>query len=399
MSIFNSLGSNYGFFDAWRTFLAVGTPARRQRFIDFLSSRYGGEVTLTYKGREAIALALNKITKPGSTVIINGFTCYAVYQAIVNSGYRAELLDIEPGSLNFSLDALKTAVEANPDITVVIIQNTLGEPCEAREIAEFCRSKQLVLIEDLAHSIGVQYTSGEEAGTIGDFTILSFSQDKVIDAVSGGALITRSKQYSDKTHAPAKQISRSQQLRDRFYPTLTYKIRLTHALGIGKLLHKVCRSLHLLSKPLPPGMTVEAHELPSWYTVQAMHEYTVLPKMITHRKMITEIYQSGLSKDLLMLAANHNDAIYLRFPILVKQREGLITYLRKRRIYISDIWYDAPIAPKKYMYLTDYTGTCPQSEFVSEQILNLPTHRSISKADAERIVREVNAWFATQHEV
>lgn len=398
MSVFNSLGSNYLFSDALRILFAWGGTKSHARLVDFLARRYGGAVTLTYKGREAIRLALANIAKPGSTVVINGFTCYAVYQAIVQSGYVVQCLDVESGSLNFSPALLEAAVEKNPDIQVVIIQNTLGEPCQAREIADFCRSKNLVLIEDLAHSIGVHYASGEEAGTIGDFTILSFSQDKVIDAVSGGALVTRQNTEISSAVSPTKSVDRSQQVRDRFYPLITFLIRRTYASGIGKLLHAVCRSLHLLSRPISPGSPGEIHDLPNWYTKVTLHEYLRLAELSAHRQAITNVYTATIEKELFepFVSKQATSAIYLRFPILIEQREKLITYLRQREIHISDVWYDAPIAPKKYVHLTSYAGECPRAEKIAEHILNLPTHRTITPVQARHIAHEVNAWFTSQ---
>lgn len=182
MSIFNSLGSNYDF-----KFVLKALFSRREGDLKkFLESKYQGKVTLTYKGRDALELALADLPKE-SLVGINGFTCFAVYEAIKKAGHQALYLDIEKGELNFSADTLKRAV----NVKAVIIQNTLGYPCDIEKIAQICQENKIILIEDLAHSVGTRYKNGVEAGMIGDYVALSFSQDKMIDAVSGGALIER----------------------------------------------------------------------------------------------------------------------------------------------------------------------------------------------------------------
>lgn len=182
VSIFNSLGSNYDFNFVLKSLFSPGNDDLKS----FLENKYKGQVTLVYKGREAIELALGNINK-GSLVGINGFICFAVYEAIKKAGMEVEYLDIEKGELNFSAETLKKAV----NVKAVIVQNTLGYPCDIEKIAQICKEKKIILIEDLAHSIGTRYESGEEAGMVGDFVVLSFSQDKIIDAVSGGALISR----------------------------------------------------------------------------------------------------------------------------------------------------------------------------------------------------------------
>src|SRR2546428_552227 len=101
-------------------------------------------------------------------------------------------------NLGFVLEALFSGnnSEAKKDLTNYLgnkIQNTLGYPCNIEEVKLICEQKKITLIEDLAHSIGTTYNNGVESGTMGDMTILSFSQDKIIDGISGGALITNHK--------------------------------------------------------------------------------------------------------------------------------------------------------------------------------------------------------------
>ena len=248
MNIFNSLGSNHTFSFAVRMLFASGGSADEKRLISYLEQRYGGKAILTYKGREALRLALEAIPGNGA-VAINGFTCWAVYQAIRESKNTCQYLDISNESLNFSPEALRTALTNNPSIKAVVIQNTLGTPCDIETIAGMCKEYGVALIEDLAHSIGSVYTSGKEAGSFGDLVILSFSQDKVVDAVSGGALIIRDQAYQPSS-VFVRKLPIRKQLKDRFYPLFTYVIRATHSLGLGPLIHRTLRSLHVLSRPL-----------------------------------------------------------------------------------------------------------------------------------------------------
>ena len=73
MRIFNSLGSNYTYATAMRTIFSSGSETKRRELITYLEKRYDGRAFLTYKGREALLLALNALPQKGS-VAINGFT-------------------------------------------------------------------------------------------------------------------------------------------------------------------------------------------------------------------------------------------------------------------------------------------------------------------------------------
>lgn len=390
MNIFNSLGSNYTFPFALKALFAGNFDIHSQKLVALLEKRYGGTAYLTYKGREALELALEAVNDKDAQVAINGFTCFAVYKAIKNSGHEVHYVDIASGSLDFSPEALLNALKKNPAIKIVVVQNTLGYPCDIQEIAKICQQKGLILIEDLAHSIGMKYASGEEAGTVGDFVILSFSQDKVVDGISGGALIIRNKKFLLASRPVGKSITLGRQLKDRFYPLLTCLIRVTYPVGIGKVLHKACRVLNLLPKPVAGNLAGGVQALPHWQSSLIEARYHALEATLAHKKEIAAIYAQLVDTKVLLKEVNGSGG--LRFPIVVQNRESLIKHLHTRGIYVSDIWYDAPIAPRKYMHLTNYVNQCPQAEMVATTILNLPTHSNVSKGEAEQIATAVNEW-------
>lgn len=393
MTIFNSLGSNYNLKYILKSLFSDSDDSAR-KLKNFLEERYKGKAILTYKGREALTLALKILALPkNSEVAISGFTCYAVYKAITEAELVPICLDLEKenSDLNFSVEALEKSLKENKNIKVVVIQNTLGYPCDVEKIADICKKNNLFLIEDLAHCIGTRYINGKEAGSIGDFVTLSFSQDKVIDAVSGGALIIKNKKIQsikqELNFKPPKN-----QLKDKIYPLATYKIRNLYVWGIGKILHYAMKKLNLLSKPMQGGL-YKLYSLPSWYCNLTLIEFSKLREQLNHRKEIAKIYAKNLNKkvlqgrivDKIVLSSN------LRFPIFIENppngeagRGGLIKFLKKHKIFISDIWY-SDVAPE-----------CPNAVSVSHKILNLPTHINATKEDALRIAERINQWLKSQ---
>ena len=399
MPIFNSLGSNYNFSFATKALFAGNDPKHSEELEKYLQAKYQGKPVLLYKAREAIFLALKILNLPkGSLVAINGYTCYAVYKAIVDAGYKPEYLDIIQGYLNFSAESFKRALENNPSIKVLMIQNTLGYVCDIPAISEVCKSRNIILIEDLAHSIGSMYQDGREAGTVGDFTALSFSQDKTIDTVSGGALIIRNEKYQGYFMPAFESVDGKQQLKDRWYPMLTYKIRKSYFWGLGKLLHKLYKNLGILSQPMGKLETITLHKLPAWYSGLVFFQFQKLEDNLKHRKEIAEIYKANLSPKVLLtnLLPQVSTTTNLRFPISIEGRDGLVAFLKKQNINVSDIWYDAPVAPEKYMRLTDYHNQCPEAEKLSKKMLNLPTHINVNVAHAKYISEKINQWQTSQ---
>lgn len=389
--IFNSLGSNYTFKFALNSLFSIGRDGDKKRLEAYLENRYEGRAALLYKGREAIKLALKILNLPkNSKVGIAGFTCFAVYQAIKELGLKPAYLDIDR-SLNFSSDKIK-------DLKVLIIQNTLGNPCDMEEIFRVCKEKNIVLIEDLAHSIGTVYKNKKEAGSVGDFTALSFSQDKIIDAVSGGALIIRNPRYFNFDIKQSKNLSLTTRMKDRFYPVFTFKIRSLYPYGLGKVFHLLLKSLNLLSKPVEMGKSITFQSMPNWHAKLVNVSFKKFESVLKHRRSIASVYARNLNQKILFneYIDNINLSSCLRFPIFVKKRQELIKYLKKYGIFVSDVWYDAPIVPSKLLSKTDYKGECPFSEAISRKILNLPTHVNVSCKDAEFISGKINQWLNTK---
>ncbi len=398
MSIFNSLGSNYNLKYVLKSLFSDGHGQDR-KFVNFLEEKYEGKAILTYKGREALTLALKILNlSKESCVAINGFTCFAVYKAIEEANCKPVCLDSEEknSDLNFTPETLEKILKENKNIKAVVVQNTLGYPCDIEKIAQICAEENIILIEDLAHCIGTKYSDGREAGSVGDFVILSFSQDKVIDAVSGGALIDRhsgkrsaSEIDSGRAGITINEINFKQQLKDRLYPLLTFKIRFLYNFGLGKLLHFILKYLNLLSKPMQKGL-YDFYSLPNWYCNLALNEFKNLSKQLNHRKEIAKIYARNLNKKVLQtrIITKINSSSNLRFPIFVENlsagrqdRGGLIKFLEKHKTFVSDIWYD------------DVSPECPNAVGISKKILNLPTHINVSEKDALAIAERINEWL------
>lgn len=386
MSTFNSLGSNYNLRYIFRS-LFSDSANQNQRLKNLLTEKYQGKTILTYKGREALTLALKILNLPKeSSIAINGFTCVAVFNAVEKAGCIPICLDLdeENSDLNFSSEILEKVLRENNNIKAVVVQNTLGYPAGIEKIIKICEEKNIILIEDLAHCIGTKYNNGQEAGSVGDFVILSFSQDKIIDAVSGGALVIRNKKYQNYKNEFILKDPKSQ-LKDKLYPLLTYKIRFLYDLGLGKTLHLILKKLNFLSKPMQEGL-YDFYSLPDWYCNLALIEFSNLIQQLNHRKEITKIYAEKLNKKI--LNSNITDKISLssnlRFPIFIENRNSLIKFLKKNKVFASDIWYDN-VAPE-----------CLNAVIISKKILNLPTHINVTEKKAIRIAERINVWLKSQ---
>ncbi len=369
------------------------TPGSTQKLQANLKDRYQAqEVVLTYKGREAIALILKNLGLPaGSGVAVTGYTCYAVYQAVADVGLTPVYVDIEKDQLNFTALALQLAVDANPSIKAVMIQNTLGFAADIIGIEKICKAKNLILIEDIAHTPGLVYGDGRQAGMVGQAAALSFSQDKLIDAVSGGAAVFKSSLKVKPTQAKAGAWHR---FTTRIYPRLMPSVRASGNNTLGKIWLRLIKTLHILPGPMS-GKATPDHRLPDWHSAATLEGFGHLADNIAHRRQIAAIYSQSLPKNVQLPA--DGQTVYLRYPLLVNDPKALTTYLKQFNIYLGNRWYEAPIAPARFMSQTNYQpGSCPNGEWVAAHILNLPTHVQIDEATAKFIAEKVNQWLKSQ---
>jgi dTDP-4-amino-4,6-dideoxygalactose transaminase len=98
---------------------------------------------------------------------------------------------------------------------------------EVEQIAAFCRSEGIVLLEDCAHAHGASW-HGRRAGSWGDAGIWSFAATKTISTGEGGMLVTRHPdliEFADRFRNYGKP--------DYAQPGLNYRLNeFTAALGI-----------------------------------------------------------------------------------------------------------------------------------------------------------------------
>lgn len=401
MYIFNSLGSNYSSSFVKKALTTKNNNAYKNKLIGFLSQQYDGEVHVTHKGRDALTMALQAAhIPPHSKVVINGFTCIAVYNAVIRAGYTPVVLDIDPITLHFEPETLKKILEKDGAIKAVIIQNTLSYPCNIVTVHDVCKKFNCVLIEDGAHCIGTSYDDGKPVGTVGDLVALSFSQDKIIDGISGGALIIRNKSFQRFSPETAIIRSQTQELRDRLYPLFTTLIRRTYPYFVGRILHFVLKIFNALPKPV--AINDKKYALSPFCAQLILHAFEKSASNISHRQHIAQIYhqyidpsiQSGYIGKHILTSAN------LRFPIFIQNRGSLISHMAGHGVYVGDIWYDAPIAPKSNIQY-DIIGesgeitekTTSNAQKIADTIINLPTHEKVTSAQAMEISEIINQWL------
>jgi perosamine synthetase len=126
----------------------------------------------------------------GKTVLCPTNTFMATPLSALNSGAKVVFADSNREDLCLSYDAV-VAAAAKQDIAAVWLVHIGGHiGFDTPKIAEFCRSKGIILLEDCAHAHGASW-NGKKPGSWGDAGVYSFYATKSVTTGEGGMLVSK----------------------------------------------------------------------------------------------------------------------------------------------------------------------------------------------------------------
>jgi len=315
---------------------------------------------------EMMAILLD--IQPGDEVIIPDFTFVSTVNAFVLRGATPVFIDVRPDTLNFDENKLESMI--TPHTKAVVPVNYAGVGCEMNKIIEITNQHGLAVVEDNAHGLFGKYR-GRFLGTFGALASQSFHETKNFTCGEGGALLINDPALIER----AEIIREKGTNRSRFFQGLVDKYTWV---DIG--------SSYLPSDILAAFLLAQLEQR---------------EKIQSHRQALWELYAAGLKE----WAESHDvrlpsvppycDQTYHMFYMLLptlELRQKFIQHLRERGI--AAVFHYLPL------HLSDMgrrfggkLGDCPITEKVSDQLVRLPFHNGLSKADAGKVVEAVKEFI------
>jgi dTDP-4-amino-4,6-dideoxygalactose transaminase len=143
-------------------------------------------------GRSAFQLALESLgLEKGQEIIFPAFTFPVMPMVAKMLGYKPVFCDVDPVTFNSEPKQIEPLI--NERTGAVLATHLFGQPCMIQEIAELAKKRNIRLMEDCAHALGVRI-GGRSVGTFGDIGIYSFAEGKNMPCFGGGAIAT----YDDR---------------------------------------------------------------------------------------------------------------------------------------------------------------------------------------------------------
>ena len=299
--------------------------------------------------------------QPGDEVVIPDFTFVSTVNAFVLRGARPVFVDIRPDTLNLDESRLEAAL--TPKTKAIVPVHYAGVACEMDPIMDMAAHHHVHVVEDNAHGLFGRY-QGKYLGTFGSMASQSFHETKNFSCGEGGALLINDPGLVER----AEIIREKGTNRSRFFRGQVDKYTWV---DIG--------SSYLPSDILAAFLFAQLEQR---------------EKIQLHRKQVWEMYYAGLrdwanAHDVqLPHVPEHCEQSYHMFYMLLPNldlRQRLITYLRERGIY--SVFHYLPL------HLSDMgqsfgakIGDCPVTERVSDRLIRLPFHNSLTGAEQEQVI-------------
>ncbi len=170
--------------------------------------------------------------KPGTEVIVPGYTFFATAAPILQCGGRPVFCDVDPETLLADPDDVERRI--TPRTRAICVVHLWGNPAPMDRFVEIARRHNLGLIEDCSHAHGALYRN-RAVGSWGDIGCFSLQGPKAVSAGEGGIAVTGNPVLFDRMlalgHYGRLKAGQAKNTFDTDYLTLGVKYR-PHLYGI-----------------------------------------------------------------------------------------------------------------------------------------------------------------------
>jgi dTDP-4-amino-4,6-dideoxygalactose transaminase len=299
-----------------------------------------------------IALLAYGIGK-GDEVITTPFSFIATANSILYTGAKPIFADIEPDT--FNIDPEKIQEKITPNTRAILPVHLYGHPADMKAIMEIAEDKKLIVVEDACQSHGAAF-HGKKVGSFGTGAF-SFYPTKNMTTSEGGMLTTNDKEIAEK----AKMIRAHGSKVRYLHEMLGFNLRMTDiAAAIG---------LEQLKK---------------------------LDKFTEARQRNAEMLSSGLKglpglvPSITKTGCTH---VFHQYTVRAKKRDQLAAFLKEKEIG-TGVHYPIPIHKQPVYKELGYKDSLPVSERAVEEVLSIPVHPALSRADVQTVIKAIKEFYS-----
>lgn len=338
---------------------SVGSYVNRfeQSLCDFTGAKYA---VATSNGTSALHIGLKLVgVQSGDFVIVPNITFVATANAVLYTGARPILMDIDPDTWQMDLDLLENFLANNVDkypIKAIMPVHVLGNMCDMDRLMNIANHYNLAVIEDSTEALGSSF-KGKHAGTFGLFGTSSFNGNKIITTGGGGMILT-----NDETLAKrAKHITTTAKADayEYFHDEMGYNYRLVNILA-----------------------------------AMGVAQMEQLPDFITRKKEITNLYNAELLKIEGLFPQKITEGVeanHWLYTLKVPKQQELSTFLAANKVQARPFWVPMNRLPfmKDDLYITekDVAGT------IYGDCISLPCSTNLSDEEVNVVIGLIKDFY------
>lgn len=304
----------------------------------------------------------------GDEVITTPITFAASANCALYCGAKPVFADINEKTYN--IDPLCVKEKITDKTKAVVAVDFTGQAVEVDELLAICHEKNLVLIEDGAHSIGTLY-KGKGIGSVADMTTFSFHPVKTVTGGEGGAVLTNNEEYYKKLLLfRAHGITRDESLMvnepdgawyyEQIELSTNYRLTDIQAALVSSQLDKL------------PQFKARRQEIVKKYN----EAFSKLPEIFVQE----EIPESDTTRHLYILR--------IRPEKLTIGRAEFFEYMKAENI-CCNVHYIPVYYHPYYRGLGYEKGLCPKAEKLYDEMMSLPLYYSMTDKDVDDVIKAV----------
>ena len=331
---------------------------------------YGNAATALHRAYR-IGRHVARLENQTAEIIMPAISCSTPANVALLAGLAPRFADVDPATGMTNLEHIQA--RWTPQTCAVIFIHLYGATANLSQIAEWCRSKNILLIEDLAQALGARLPDGTPAGSVGDLSVYSFNPTKILEC-GGGALLIRTpslvpvwKKVCKESPLPPEiggEESRALELSYRnLHHSLVALFRARHANGVSASFLKIepaYRDLYLRPMKSAAALARDWIDLPA-----------VLESRFTKAQKYADELANGPWQT---LNGWRQSGVCWRYSLLVNHPEKLVTLseaVRRDGFHVSNLYWP----------LNDFfrpEDRCPNADEFARSIVNLWVDSTVS---------------------
>jgi dTDP-4-amino-4,6-dideoxygalactose transaminase len=344
--------------------------------------RETGGATIEWYGRAATALhraysiARRSVGAKAqeAEVILPSISCATPANTALLAGVTPRFADVHPDTGMPTIESIQVCW--TPQTCAVVFIHLFGQTADLRPLAAWCRSKNILLIEDLAQALSARLPNDAAAGSVGDLSVYSFNPTKILEC-GGGALLLRSPKLVPVSAELAEADPLPPEIDESRSRALALSYRNLHHSLVGLLRARAVDEFEVSGAFLKLQPAFRALYLRRMKDPEALLSvWAKLPQVLQHRYRNAQQYDQVLAEGPWhRIGQWKQSGVCWRYSLLVNFPEKLVDFseaVRRDGFHVSNLYWP----------VNDFfrpSDSCPNAAQFARRIVNLWVDQTVDE--------------------